>query len=376
MDQAVGNLSSTIPLQSLLREAEYKPFNTLAACPLEEVRNACLETLRRQPYGRIGVEASRDRIEELIRAFRKAHDHIWQELFNWYVHFAGEGKNFDASEGARAIEFAIALSKEDSSVLHEAAKVVADKLRQRPHLYWEAARVSAFLKLLLLSAIQREKGYGAGTWRLTERAIRRIIAAEDVSFLGHIEELYRLHRDGTIKPDEFYQHDDPFARVQNEALLAETVRRLGEASNEQTPDLGVTVGSILRQKAGLKGSVVVEVECPSRLRAGQERHAAAVRIAFRATKDSEREMLLAALGKVTVELQSDGSLEVQRQNEEPGYGEWHMIGDGWSTATRSFTDKPDCKFLVRLCPGRRRLWLTFKDGKTELAVMAAYITFE
>lgn len=372
MTQETGKLSPTVPLQSLLREAEHEPFKMLVEWPLQEVREACLEALRRKPYGWIGdYRISANQIEEVIRAFRKAREELWEKLFDWYIHFAGEGKDFDITRGTRAVEFAIALAEENPNVLHETAKAVCDKLRHRSQLYWEVARVPAFLESLL-AAVKKEKGgYSAGAWHLTERAIRRIAAAEDVTFLGHIVELLRLHRDGTIQPD----YGDPFARVQNEALLAEAIRRLVEASHAQTPDLSATVGSALRQKAGLEGSVVVEVEYPTiSVSAGD--NPVAVRVSFGVTGRGQ-EKLLAAFGDVAVTLQSDGTIELKRLQEDSGFDEWlTMTGDWWRTVTRAFTGTLSCEFLVRSRPGRRRLWLSFKDGKTELAERAIYITFE
>ncbi len=374
MAQEARNLSPTIPLQDLLREAEHDPFKMLVASPIKEVREACLEALRRNPYRWVDWNYRvPDQIEKIIRAFKEADDHLWEELFNWYVHFAGEGKDFSTAQGALAVEFAIAFCEEDPSVLHEAAKAIGDKLRQRPQLYWEVMRMPASLESLL-SAVRREKDYSAGAWRLTERAIRRIVVAEDVTFLGHVVELLRHHREGIIQPD--YQYEDPFARVQNEALLAEAIRRLTAAKNEQTPDLSATVGTTLRQKAGLEDSVVVEVEYPTSSVSAGDRPVA-VRISLRAARDSEQDKLLAALGKVTVTLGSDGSLEVKRQEEQSYCGEWLRIGGQWDSGiSRRFADKPSCEFLIRSRPGRRRLWLSFRDGETDLAERAVYLTFE
>lgn len=377
---AKGTESSlrTVSLESLLEQARRKPFEVFRACPIAEVRQACLKALRDNPYYQIGEGISPEQLEGLIRDLRAAHGDFWEELFHWYAQFAGEKKHLHTGEAVRALEFAIDFSLRDRGVLHEAAKAVSDKLRKQPRLYWEAPSMVEFLQELLAVIRHEQGGYDAGAWHLTERAVRRIVAAEDVTFLGHLAELHRLHRDGVIQPSQFCQREDPFVGVMNEALLAEAIRQLSAAKEAQTPDLDARVGSALRQKAGLEGSVVVELDYPF---PGSFRAAAnepvAVLVSLRATRDSEREKILAVLTGVTVELQSECSLGVKHREKEGSGPEWLPIGEGWGFGvTRKFTDKAVCEFLVRSLSGRRRLWLKFRDGERELASLAIYLTFK
>lgn len=301
-------------------------------------------------------------------------------MFHWYVQFAGEGKHFHTDEAVRAVEFAIDFSRAPVGydVRGEAAKAVSYKLRRaRRWLYWEAPSMPEFLRELLGAIREDRGGYSAASWHLTERAIRRIVAAEDVTFYSHLVELHRLHRDGTIQPSEFCQREDPFVRVRNDALLAEATHLLAAAQEAQTPDLGVRVGSLLRKKAGLEGSVVVEVDypIPGDHPTPTANESVAVRVLVGVTRDGEQKKLSSALGEFSVELQSEGRIEVKHMEGESAM-EWRVIGEGWGAIRRGFSETFVAEFLVRSKAGRRRLWLSIRDGKTELAARAIYLEFK
>lgn len=376
METAAGQPINTVALESILEQARLRPFEVFEAWPIDVVRKTCLETLRRGSHGRIGAGGMMvEHLEDLIRRLREANDNLWEDLFHWYVQYAGEGQ-----QAIRAVEFAIALARDGRSELHEAAKAVSNKLHlHSDRLYWEASQMGSFMETLLGALEPGSDGYRPGAWQLAERAIRRIVAEEDTSFLPQIEKLAAAHEKGDLYPAS--SRNDPFAQVMNNALLAEALKVLRLAREAQTPDLTASVGSFLRGQAGFSDSVVIGVGVSF------SRHLYAntpveLRVIIEPTRRGERNELAAMLPNLWVQLESNGSVEVLRDKTECEPARWTEVASrgGWFSTLRQFTSEASCAFTLKSCAGRRRLWLTFqsqvKGRRTNLATVVKYVTFE
>lgn len=382
-------MEKTASLQRLLEDAQCEPFDLFEKWPIDEVREACLKKLRRNPYNWINIKVSADRIEAIIRSALAIEDPRWNELFHWYIRFAGEGECPHAEESVRAVEFAISLSreyKEQPLISGDTAKAVCNKLKRDPSLYWAAPSIHEFLSSLLLFVSDAGgKGYDLTEWGFAERAIRRIVAATDTSFLESIERMYEDHRNGKIFLNKHDAKENIFASVQNEALFAKARHLLHEARREQTPDLNAAVGMPIRQLSdSIKGSVAVWVQHQPFV---QLKDTAIITVTFSSTYPmADLEALRESLKDVFIELVSDGSILVKysgadfyhRSFPESPRKKWlPSSGSGWDTIhIGGFAKQIAAKIEVQSSqPGRRRIWLTFYKEARELASTALYVTF-
>lgn len=384
-------MEKTVSLQRLLEDARHEPFDLFEKWLIDEVREACLEKLRRDPYNWINIRVSAERIEAIIRSAFAIEDPRWNELFHWYIRFAGEGAYpHGAEESERAVEFAISLSreyKEQPLIPGETAKAVCNKLKKNPSLYWAAPGIHEFLSSLLLFVSDAgEKGYDLTEWGFAERAIRRIVAATDTSFLESIERMYEDHCNGKIFLNKHDAKENIFASAQNEALLAKARHLLHEATREQTPDLNAAVGMPIRKLNDfIKGSILVRVQHRPLVRLKDM--TSTITVAFSSTRNMEDlRALRESLKDVFIELASDGPVLVKyggadfyhRSLPESPRREWLPTGGGsWDTIhIGGFAKQIAAKIEVQSSqPGRRRIWLTFYKGAMELASTALYVTF-
>jgi len=119
---------------------------------------------------------------------------------------------------ARAFKFLLNATVDDtkrsqSSVLHTPylpflwgwdSHVINEAVRRYPWLYWCHPRYSEGISKALSDFYSpyKEKCYTEREWNRIERAIRRIVQAEDGKLVGFIQGIHRLHQEGKMGVEE------------------------------------------------------------------------------------------------------------------------------------------------------------------------------
>lgn len=363
------------------------------ACPVDVVREACIRGLT-EYSDRSGNFISRELAEwaeSRVHDLRSHHDDLWLQLLNWYVHgvktiYSSDGKHRWGYDDIpiRAIEFAIEFFHESDFRRGQIAKVVLEKVRHDPYLYWLSPSMPRFLEKLLglgVDLVEKRLDYDEEHWSMAERAIRRIDQVEDTTFLEQLKDLARCFEQGTIRTFKLPglpEPSDPFAHPRNTTLLRTVVERLEKARKEQTPDLNASVGASIREKAGFIGSAGVIVKYPKRVKYGPS-----VTISVQVTSTKPREdnsKWIAAFDRFSIGWLGEGFLAASSLTTNESQAE-----KGKTELTARFGDPVDsCTFRAIPTKGNNRFWLTFRyeggvgseglrEPGTELAKTAGYI---
>lgn len=373
LSAALG-ICPSMSMGELLREAETRPVATFDRCPIADVRGECIKTLEEREWGVSGsslpadVENLSDWAENRICALLERHDLLWKRLLEWYVFHAGSyGRGrCDEETAVRAIEFAVTLAKEQGWMAHaDAVHSIFSRLRRDGFLYWHVPSMKSFLEWLLSTETKRNSATSwSFGWSSAERAVRRIVGAEDVTFLSRLEGL------AGVENWEVVGGSDPFGLAIQSAVIVRAVKMLREAREKQMPDLNATVGARLRKEAKLSGSVAVHVNYPESVTVGEE---ALIRVWFGVTtKASEVDELVKILPRLSVHLKC----------------EWLAFTGQPYLAFESGSDA--ARVTVKPTRGNNRFWLSFELEKAswrekggpsatereKLAEMACYIFCE
>lgn len=364
-------LARTLSVQEVIEIARNgEPFRIFDRFPLREVRAACLEVMKNSPYNATTEERvgwAEAHLSELARV----DDDILEGLLSWYLFTTPE------EFAVRALEFAIRLGRETLSDTL-CSKLIAGRLKEKPKLYWLAPSLHKYLKAQFGSTrnmVAVGESYSDHAWHLAERAIRRILQVQDVTFLPVIRELEEAHRTGQTRPAS----DDGFTAVTHTAILLEALRALTAAKAEQWPDLHATVGEFLRTELGLAGKVHVFLSWGESL----PKHVEADEvIMLRVRLDAQMtdvERMRRSLNPLLITCSTEG-LEILHVRGHVG----GIKDSRWYSVPLELDEDLTAEVHVRPeAPGHKRLWLTFewftprgKGKKRVLARTAYYVDCE
>ncbi len=356
---AAADIRPSVGMEEILREARMQPLVTFDLYPVVEVRDQCIRTLEVEGNWNSGyylpadTESASGWAERRIYVLRGLGDPLWKKLLEWYVYHAGtygRGRfDFDEETVVLAIEFAIALAQRERLGQAEAVHAVSSRLRRDSRLYWHAPSMRSFLEWLLSTD---ETGKNSATewcagWALAETAIRRIVEAEDITFLPRLESL------AGVENWEVVRGSDPFGLAHQSAIISRAVTMLREARERQMPDLSSTVGARLRREAGFWSRVVVGVDWPRRVKQGEE---VQVRIWFSNPEEITR------LARVTPRI----SVFCEVEGFNPPEPKTMIFRH--ASVFEQVTLKPT--------RGNKRFWLTFCLAKKENCCKGGHVTTE
>ena len=358
----VIKLEKTVNLKDIFEQLErdntWRLFEIFDRLPLDEIRKRIIRRLSDYRPHEVYSEIA-DGVEERIRQLRANNERdYWRGLLSWYIANSPD----DTAVAVRAIEFAIAFSDEFGEEW-DVAKEVSGRLRKAPGLYWRAPSMRRFIDKLI-SGLCFE--YRERQWTQVERAIRRIVQVCDITYLPQIEKLLSLFEKVVYK---LAQHeDDEFAFGQNLQFLRDTARILKQAQKEQMPDLNVAVGSYLRKRAGLTGSVIVRLEYqqesdPAKLMVPVE-----VVVRLELTDPTEAAKLAPVLEQCYVRLWGEGFTGTKILGTDELVRDYFLGPKG-----AVFNNQLWCGFSTFPSCGSNRFWLYFYDEKIEFAKVARYL---
>ena len=355
-------LEKTVDLEKIFEKIKYgsawELLDIFDKWPLGQVRREVIQRLLDRPH-EVYAELA-DGVEERIRQLRISRESdYWKPLLSWYIASSPPNK-----VAVKAIEFAIAFSEEFQGEW-EVAKEVSRKLEKDPGLYWEAPSLRCFLDKLI-SGLRLE--YFESQWAQAERAIRRIVRVRDITYLPRIEKLLGLFERGVYKLLAPHEGDE-FTFGQNLQFLKDAVRILKQAEREQMPDLNVAVGSYLRERAGLSGSVIVRLEYPQDGNPANPTAPVEIVVKLELTDPAEVAKLAPVLKQCHVEWYGEGFTGTKLLGADEGV-------KGVFSRKCTFNDQLQCGFSTSLSRGSNRFWLTFLDGKKEFAKAARYLIVE
>lgn len=356
-------LEKTISLRDILERLErddtWKLLEIFDKLPLEEIRKKIIRRLSDYQPHEVYSEIA-DGVEERIRQLHvdyRERDY-WGGLLSWYI----ANSPAETAMAVRAIEFAIDFSEKFNEEL-TVAKEISGRLKKTPDLYWQAPSMRRFIDKLI-SGLCFE--YSTVEWTQAERAIRRIVQVCDITYLPQIKKLLGLFERGVYK---LAQHEgDEFAFGQNLQFLKDAVRILKQAQQEQTPDLNAAVGSYLRERASLAGSVIVRLEYqqendPSKLTVPVE-----VVVKLELTDPIEAAKLALVLKQCYVRLWGEGFTGTKILGTDESVKDYFLGPKG-----AVFNDQFQCGFSTFPSRGSNRFWLYFLDDKKEFAKVARYL---
>jgi len=359
-------LEETVSLEQILgrieRDSAWDLLNIFDRWPLYEIRGKVIRTLLDKPH-HVYLQLA-DGVEERIRQLRTENYErdYWRGLLSWYI---ANSLPFDSAVAVRAIEFAIAFSEEFSEEV-EVAKEVSGRLKKTPDLYWKVPSMRRFTDKLTLGLCPE---YPIWQWTQVERAIRRIVQVRDITYLPRIENLLNLLKRGVYKLRE--HEGDEFTFGQNLQFLEDAARVLKQAQQEQEPDLNVAVGSYLREKAGLTGSVIVRLEYQQESDSSKLVVPIEVVVKLELTDPAETLKLALILERHHVRIRWYGE----------GFTGTKILGTGeaikgYIPPVAQFNDQLQCGFSTFPSRGSNRFWLDFVDDKKEFARVAHYLIIE
>ncbi len=367
----------TVGLEQIFKEIEHgstwKLLEIFEQWPMDKVRKRVIQELLK---GRNQVNQElADRAEELIRQLRVNNDSdYYRGLLSWYVVDSSldnedELDNEDdetITAAIRAIEFAIAFSEKFNEEL-TVAKEISEKLKKAPGLYWQVPSMRNFINKLI-SGLSPE--YSVREWTQAERAIRRIARVEDITYLSWIEKLFGSFANGDYKLGK--HEDDEFTFGQNLQFLRDAERILNRAQQEQTPDLNMVVGSYLRKRAGLTGSVIVRLEYQQESDPAKLTVPMKIAVKLELTDPSEASKLASVLKQCSIGWYGEGFGGVEILDTGKPV-------KGYIPPKAQFNDRFQCGFSAFPSRGSNRFWLSFfdkdkdRDLNNEFARVARYL---
>ena len=349
-------------LDRVLSAARDNPFEVMEKWPIAEIWSPIIRDLERRDV----LSWHQDYVERLIQRLLKSHDSDWWEkLLSWYViHSKGE-------EAVAAAEFAISLLDMSRYGLEsDISRIICAKLRRSDSaIYWAVpSRRWLFEKVFERFLDRRSGEYMTYDWAPVQRVIRRIVDERDVSFLDQMTAILVKLQDELI-PYEVKHEPNPFIQGEHTHFLQTACNILRDEQANQFPDLAAVFGSLIREQAGLLGSVVVRIHFPGTI-AMEVPGQLEVRLETEPTKAEETGNLLEALKNYYVRCYAAGFWD-----EKERYSNWDL----YSASIEGVFEGLSCSIALPVTTKgakRFRLALHQRGPGEELGRTYGYITVE
>lgn len=256
--------------------AVYASWRTFDEVPIEEVRRACLETIKKQ--GHHDLEWAARWFEDRISASRGD-----EALSTAYLYMCRPFTMDAIPYAVRAVEFLVkqiderpsrAFRREDTS------KWIFGFLKDWPDSYWRSMVLRKYVESLLEPLVPTDRHpnqrYEQYPWEAAKRVLRFAANVGDTSLLpliqaiheGHVA-MYQEFEEGDEAPSKTswpYSDDEggyaPFELGMHAACVRNAFEILKRMKRRMSGDMGIKLGALLKRETGLELDPCVRIEYP------------------------------------------------------------------------------------------------------------------